>query len=87
MQIAQIAPLTKTIPPKLYGDTERVISWLSDELVALGHDVVLFASGDPETAANLELADGPASRWLGLIEVRSGALKTGLSTLLSALVT
>jgi glycosyltransferase involved in cell wall biosynthesis len=54
MQIAQIAPLTEAIPPKLYGGTERVISWLSDELVALGHDVVLFASGDSETAANLE---------------------------------
>jgi Glycosyltransferase Family 4 len=51
MQIAQIAPLTEAIPPKLYGGTERVISWLSDELVALGHDVVLFASGDSKTAA------------------------------------
>jgi hypothetical protein len=40
MQIAQIAPLTEAIPPKLYGGTERVISWLADELVALGHDVV-----------------------------------------------
>jgi glycosyltransferase involved in cell wall biosynthesis len=54
MQIAQIAPLTEAIPPKLYGGTERVISWLSDELVALGHDVVLFASGDSQTAAHLE---------------------------------
>src|SRR5260221_13302690 len=54
MQIAQIAPLTEAIPPKLYGGTERVISWLTDELVALGHDVVLFASGDSETYANLE---------------------------------
>ena len=54
MQIAQIAPLTEAIPPKLYGGTERVISWLSDELVALGHDVVLFASGDSRTSANLE---------------------------------
>jgi glycosyltransferase involved in cell wall biosynthesis len=54
MQIAQIAPLTEAIPPKLYGGTERVISWLSEELVALGHDVVLFASGDSQTAANLE---------------------------------
>jgi glycosyltransferase involved in cell wall biosynthesis len=54
MQIAQIAPLTEAIPPKLYGGTERVISWLSDELVALGHDVMLFASGDSQTAANLE---------------------------------
>src|SRR5215471_11468327 len=52
MQIAQIAPLTEAIPPKLYGGTERVISWLADELVALGHDVVLFASGDSRTSAN-----------------------------------
>jgi glycosyltransferase involved in cell wall biosynthesis len=54
MQIAQIAPLTEAIPPKLYGGTERVISWLADELVALGHDVVLFASGDSQTSANVE---------------------------------
>src|SRR5262245_41494616 len=54
MQIAQIAPLTEAIPPKLYGGTERVISWLADELVALGHEVVLFASGDSQTSANLE---------------------------------
>ena len=54
MQIAQIAPLTEAVPPKLYGGTGRVISWLADELVALGHDVVLFASGDSQTSANLE---------------------------------
>jgi glycosyltransferase involved in cell wall biosynthesis len=54
MRIAQIAPLTEAIPPKLYGGTERVISWLADERVALGHDVVLFASGDSRTSANLE---------------------------------
>ncbi len=54
MQIAQIAPLTEAIPPKLYGGTERVISWLTDELVALGHEVVLFASGDSESSAQLE---------------------------------
>jgi glycosyltransferase involved in cell wall biosynthesis len=54
MRIAQIAPLTEAIPPKLYGGTERVISWLTDELVALGHDVVLFASGDSRTSAKLQ---------------------------------
>jgi hypothetical protein len=54
MQIAQIAPLTEAIPPKLYGGTERVISWLTDELVALGYEVVLFASGDSQTSAHLE---------------------------------
>jgi hypothetical protein len=67
MQIAQIAPLTEAIPPKLYGGTERVISWLADELVALGHDVVLFASGDSQTSANLEACWPKALRlrWLG----------------------
>jgi glycosyltransferase involved in cell wall biosynthesis len=46
--------LTEAIPPKLYGGTERVISWLTDELVALGQHVVLFASGDSQTSAQLE---------------------------------
>jgi glycosyltransferase involved in cell wall biosynthesis len=53
MRIAQIAPLTEAIPPKLYGGTERVIYWLTEELVALGHDVTLFASGDSDTSAKL----------------------------------
>ena len=46
MHIAQVAPLTEAIPPKLYGGTERVVSWLTEELIALGHEVTLFASGD-----------------------------------------
>ena len=54
MQIAQIAPLTEAVPPKLYGGTERVISWLTDELVALGHEVVLLGSGDSQTSGQLE---------------------------------
>ncbi|MBR1222579.1 glycosyltransferase family 4 protein [Bradyrhizobium sp. U87765 SZCCT0131] len=54
MRIAQISPLTEAVPPKLYGGTERVISWLTDELVSLGHDVSLFASGDSTTRARLE---------------------------------
>ncbi len=54
MRIAQISPLTEAVPPKLYGGTERVISWLTEELVALGHDVTLFASGDSVTSARLE---------------------------------
>jgi len=54
MRIAQIAPLTEAIPPKLYGGTERVVSWLTEELVSLGHEVTLFASGDSETRAKLE---------------------------------
>jgi glycosyltransferase involved in cell wall biosynthesis len=54
MHIAQIAPLTEAIPPKLYGGTERVVSWLTEELIALGHEITLFASGDSVTSAKLE---------------------------------
>ncbi|MDQ2803711.1 MAG: glycosyltransferase [Pseudomonadota bacterium] len=54
MRIAQIAPLHEAVPPKLYGGTERVVSFLTEELVALGHEVTLFASGDSETNAQLE---------------------------------
>jgi glycosyltransferase involved in cell wall biosynthesis len=54
MYIAQVAPLTEAIPPKLYGGTERVVYWLTEELVSLGHDVSLFASGDSCTSARLE---------------------------------
>jgi glycosyltransferase involved in cell wall biosynthesis len=54
MHIAQVAPLTEAVPPKLYGGTERVISWLTEELIALGHEVTLFASGDSVTSAKLE---------------------------------
>jgi len=54
MHIAQIAPLTEAVPPKLYGGTERVVSWLTEELIALGHEITLFASGDSVTSARLE---------------------------------
>ncbi len=54
MRIAQVAPLTEAVPPRLYGGTERVVHWLTEELVALGHDVTLFASGDSQTSAKLE---------------------------------
>jgi len=53
MRVAQVAPLAESVPPKLYGGTERVISWLTEGLVALGHDVTLFASGDSSTSAKL----------------------------------
>jgi hypothetical protein len=53
MRIAQVAPLYESVPPKLYGGTERVASYLTEELVRLGHDVTLFASGDSETTATL----------------------------------
>ncbi len=54
MKIAQIAPLYESVPPKLYGGTERVVSYLTEELVRLGHEVTLFASGDSVTSAHLE---------------------------------
>jgi glycosyltransferase involved in cell wall biosynthesis len=53
MKIAQVAPLTEAVPPKLYGGTERVVAYLTDALVELGHDVTLFASGDSVTKAKL----------------------------------
>ncbi len=53
MKIAQIAPLIESVPPRLYGGTERVVSYLTEELVRLGHDVTLFASGDSITGAEL----------------------------------
>jgi glycosyltransferase involved in cell wall biosynthesis len=53
MKIAQVAPLTEAVPPKLYGGTERVVAYLTDALVELGHEVTLFASGDSVTKATL----------------------------------
>lgn len=53
MRIAQVAPLYESVPPRLYGGTERVVSWLADELVERGHEVTLFASGDSRTHARL----------------------------------
>jgi glycosyltransferase involved in cell wall biosynthesis len=53
VRIAHVAPLAEAVPPKLYGGTERVVSYLTEELVALGHDVTLFASGDSVTSATL----------------------------------
>lgn len=70
MKIAQVAPLWESVPPQLYGGTERIVSYLTEELVRLGHDVTLFASGDSVTAAKLKpacpyslrLATGPVNR-------------------------
>ena len=53
MRIAQVSPLYESVPPRLYGGTERVVSWLTEELVRQGHEVTLFASGDSLTNANL----------------------------------
>ena len=54
MKIAQVAPLYESVPPQLYGGTERVVSYLTEELVRHGHEVTLFASGDSVTTARLE---------------------------------
>jgi glycosyltransferase involved in cell wall biosynthesis len=53
MRIAQVAPLYESVPPRLYGGTERVVSWLTEKLVSIGHEVTLFASGDSVTNARL----------------------------------
>lgn len=53
MRIAQVAPLYESVPPKLYGGTERIVSYLTEELVRQGHEVTLFASGDSMTGATL----------------------------------
>jgi glycosyltransferase involved in cell wall biosynthesis len=53
LRLALVAPLFESVPPKLYGGTERVVSWLTEELVRLGQDVTLFASGDSKTSARL----------------------------------
>ncbi|MBO1074201.1 glycosyltransferase family 4 protein [Roseomonas marmotae] len=62
MRIAQIAPLTEAVPPKLYGGTERIVSYLTESLVELGHEVTLFASGDSVTAATLAPMSAKALR-------------------------
>jgi glycosyltransferase involved in cell wall biosynthesis len=62
MKIAQVAPLYESVPPKLYGGTERVVSYLTEALVVEGHDVTLFASGDSKTTAQLVAACPQALR-------------------------
>src|SRR5579872_27982 len=53
MRIAQVAPLYEPVPPRGYGGTERVVSWLTEELARQGHEITLFASGDSLTRAQL----------------------------------
>ena len=84
MRIAQVAPLAEAVPPKLYGGTERVVSWLADELVQQHQEVTLFASGDSNCKAKLVsivpqglrlagLRDHTASTLVMLDEVRRRA--------------
>ena len=68
MKIAQIAPLWESVPPKLYGGTERVVSYLTEELVRQGHEVTLFASGDSQTTARLRPPISQALRLNGTID-------------------
>src|SRR5213595_339832 len=63
MRIAQVSPLYESCPPQLYGGTERVVSYLTEELVRQGHEVTLFASGDSQTGAILR---APCERALRL---------------------
>src|SRR5215813_523436 len=62
LRIAQVGPLYESTPPKFYGGTERVVSYITEELVRRGHDVTLFASGDAETKAHLVAACPQALR-------------------------
>ncbi len=62
MRIAEVAPLFESVPPRQYGGTERVVSWLTEELVRQGHEVTLIASGDSETSATLVPAWGQSLR-------------------------
>jgi glycosyltransferase involved in cell wall biosynthesis len=66
MRIAQVAPLAEAVPPSQYGGTERVVSWLTEELVRQGHQVTLFASGDSVTSANLVAAVPESLRLKGI---------------------
>jgi glycosyltransferase involved in cell wall biosynthesis len=68
LRIAQVAPLSESVPPKLYGGTERVVSVLTDELVRQGHAVTLFASGDSCTAAALVAPCPQAQRLMGCVD-------------------
>jgi glycosyltransferase involved in cell wall biosynthesis len=68
MRIAQVAPLHESCPPRLYGGTERIVSYLTEELVLQGHDVTLFASGDSETRARLDAPCKEALRLSGCVD-------------------
>src|SRR5918995_3993865 len=68
MKIAQIAPLAESVPPRLYGGTERVVSYLTDALVRLGHDVTLFAAADSQTSARLVACSPRALRLDGRVK-------------------
>jgi glycosyltransferase involved in cell wall biosynthesis len=66
MRIALVAPLAEAVPPKLYGGTERAVSWLAEELVKQGHRVTLFASNGSETAGELSVCAPQSLRLAGI---------------------
>jgi len=68
LRIAQVSPLYESVPPQKYGGTERIVAYLTDELVSRGHDVTLFASGDSETTARLIAPCAHALRLSGCID-------------------
>jgi len=72
LRIAQIAPLIESVPPKFYGGTERVVAYLTDALVKLGHDVTLFASGDSTTKARLVSVTPTALRLSDCVDLMAG---------------
>jgi hypothetical protein len=80
LRIAQLATLYESVPPKLYGGTERVVSYLTEELVRRGHDVILFASGDSKTSARLFPGWSEALRLAGLAQVANSGMGMHLST-------
>ena len=86
MRIAQVAPLIESVPPKAYGGTERVVSYLTEALVSQGHEVTLYASGDSVTSARLVCVLDEALR--GLVHDRASehalrdvAVRAGMTTL------
>ena len=74
LRIAQVAPLYESVPPKLYGGTERVVSYLTEELVRRGNEVTLFASGDSVTSARLHAGYPTSLRLSGLAQVAANGL-------------
>jgi glycosyltransferase involved in cell wall biosynthesis len=81
LRIAQVAPLYESVPPKLYGGTERVVSYLTEELVRRGHQVTLFASGDSQTTAKLHAGFPTALRLAGLAQVAANGLGNHMAML------
>lgn len=78
MRIAQVAPLAESVSPKFYGGTERVVSWLIEELVRQGHNVTLFASADSATKASLVPGCDAALRLKGLEAAMPGKPSMGV---------